>query len=50
MYGIAYGLDDISWANKTIDLSTDYLKELEIIDNKTLTDFVRFWETKTGLI
>jgi hypothetical protein len=50
MYGIAYGLDDISWANKTIDLSTDYLKELEIIDNKTVTDFVRFWETKTGLI
>lgn len=50
MYGIAYGLDDISWANKTIELSTAHLKELEIIDNKTVTDFVRFWETKTGLI
>ncbi len=50
MYGIAYGLDDISWANKTIDFSTDYLRELEIIDNKTVTDFVRFWETKTELI
>jgi len=50
MYGIAYGLDDISWANKTIEFSTEYLKELEIIDNKTVTDFVRFWETKTGLI
>ena len=50
MYGIAYGLDDISWANKTIEFSTEHLKELEIIDNKTVTDFVRFWETKTGLI
>ena len=50
MYGIAYGLDDISWANKTIEFSTEHLKELEIIDNKTVTDFVRFWETKTRLI
>lgn len=49
MYGIAYGLDDISWANKTIKFSRDYLHELEIIDNKTVTDFVNFWEKKTGL-
>jgi hypothetical protein len=50
MYGIAYGLDDIGWANKTIGLSTDYLKELEIIDNKTVEDFVKFWEVKTGIV
>lgn len=49
MYGIAYGLEDIGWANKTIHLATDYLKELEIIDNKTVQDFVGFWEIKTGL-
>jgi len=50
MYGIAYGLDDIGWANKTIGFSTDYLKELEIIDNKTVEDFVKFWEVKTGIV
>jgi hypothetical protein len=50
MFGIAYGLDDIGWANKTIGLSTDYLKELEIIDNKTVDEFIKFWEIKTGLI
>ena len=49
MFGIAYGLDDIGWANKTIGLSTDYLKELEIIDNKTVDEFIKFWEIKTGL-
>jgi hypothetical protein len=49
MYGIAYGLEDIGWANKTIDLATDYLKELEIIDEKTVDDFINFWEIKTGI-
>jgi hypothetical protein len=49
MYGIAYGLEDIEWANKTIDLATDYLKELEIIDEKTVDDFINFWEIKTGI-
>jgi hypothetical protein len=49
MFGIAYGFDDIGWANKTIGLSTDYLKELEIIDNKTVDEFINFWEIKTGL-
>ena len=50
MFGIAYGLDDIGWANKTIGLSRDYLKELEIIDDKTVQDFVKFWEIKTGIL
>jgi hypothetical protein len=49
MYGIAYGLDDIAWANKTIDFARDHLKELEIIDNKTVDDFISYWEKKTGL-
>ena len=50
MFGIAYGFDDIGWANKTIGLSTDYLKELEIIDDKTVDEFIKFWEIKTRLI
>jgi len=49
MFGVAYGLDDISWANKTIGLAPDYLKELQIIDDKTVKEFVEFWENKIGL-
>ena len=50
MYGIAYGLDDIGWANKTIGFTRSYLKELEIIDDKTVDDFIKFWEVKTGMV
>ena len=50
MFGIAYGFDDIGWANKTIELTRDYLKELEIIDDKTVDEFIKFWEIKTGII
>jgi len=50
MYGIAYGLDDIAWANRTIDFARDHLKELEIIDNKTVDNFVSYWEKKTGIV
>lgn len=46
MFGVAYGWDDISWAEKTIDFVPSYLKELEIIDNKTVKNFVNFWENK----
>jgi hypothetical protein len=49
MYGVAYGLDDIGWANKTIDFARDHLKELEIIDNKTVDNFISYWEKKTGI-
>lgn len=50
MFGVAYGLNDINWANKTIGLVRDHLKELQIIDNKTVSEFVEFWEKKTGLL
>ena len=46
MFGVAYGLEDISWANKTINFATEYLKELENIDNKTIDNFVIYWEKK----
>lgn len=45
-FGVAYGWDDISWANKTIDFVPDYLKELEKIDDKTVDGFVYFWNKK----
>ena len=46
MFGVAYGWDDMKWANETIDFVPDYLKELEKIDNKTVDNFVTFWENK----
>lgn len=46
MFGVAYGWDDISWAEKTIDFVPNYLKELEVVDNKTVNNFVNFWENK----
>jgi hypothetical protein len=46
MFGVAYGWDDIGWANKTIDLVPNYLKELQKIDDKTVDGFIKYWENK----
>ena len=45
-YGVAYGWDDLHWANDTIHLTTDYIKELEIIDDKTVDNFINYWKKK----
>lgn len=49
MFGVAYGIEDINWANKTIGLATNHLKELEIIDEKTVDDFIKFWKIKAEI-
>lgn len=46
MFGVAYGWDDLSWAEKTIEFVPSYLRELEKIDNKTVDNFMKFWENK----
>ena len=46
MYGVAYGLDDISWANKTIDMVKSHLIELDKNDKETVKEFVEYWENK----
>lgn len=46
MFGVAYGWDDVSWANKTIDFVPEYLNELEKIDDKTVNDFISFWKKR----
>lgn len=46
MYGIAYGLNDITWANNTIEMVEPYLIELEKNDKETVKEFVRYWENK----
>ena len=39
-------MNDIRWAEQTIGLVKDNLLELEIRDNKTIDEFIRFWENK----
>jgi hypothetical protein len=46
MFGVAYGWDDLSWANKTVDMVPNHLKELEKIDDKTVDNFIKYWENK----
>ena len=46
LFGVAYGLDNIGWANKTIDLVRDNIIELEKRDSITVDNFVNYWENK----
>lgn len=46
MFGVAYGLNDISWANETINFAKQHLIEMDKIDKKTVNYFVDFWENK----
>ena len=46
MFGVAYGLDDISWANETIQFSRNHIEQLEVIDKKTIDRFIEYWENK----
>ncbi len=46
MFGIAYGLEDLSWAEKTIDMVKNHIKKVEKIDEKNFNKFVSFWEKK----
>lgn len=49
MFGVAYGIEDISWANSTIHLTRDHLKELEKIDEKSIDRFIEFWKTRLNM-
>jgi hypothetical protein len=46
MCGVAYGINDIDWANKTIGLVRDNLLQLEKQDTLTISNFVNYWENK----
>lgn len=45
-FGVAYGWEDLSWAEKTINFVPDYLRELDKIDNKSVDKFIKYWENK----
>jgi len=46
MCGVAYGMNDIKWAEQTIQLVKDNLLELEKKDSKTVDEFIKYWENK----
>lgn len=48
MCGVAYGMNDIKWANETIGLVRDNLLELEKKDKQTVNNFIEFWKNKLG--
>lgn len=45
-YGIAYGWDDLQWAKDTLPLVRNYIENLEVIDDKTVDNFIKYWTTK----
>lgn len=46
MFGVAYGFNDIKWANDTIELVKENLLQLEQKDKQTIINFIEFWKNK----
>jgi hypothetical protein len=46
MCGVAYGFNDIKWANSTIGLVKENLLQLEQRDKNTILNFIEYWEKK----
>jgi hypothetical protein len=46
MCGVAYGFDDIKWANDTIGLVRENLLQLEQRDKQTILNFIEHWKNK----
>lgn len=45
-YGVAYGLDDINWANQTIKKVRPHIIGVSKTDMETVDNFVKYWENK----
>lgn len=46
MFGVAYGIEDLEWADNTIHMVRDHILEMEKIDAKSIDNFVDFWNKK----
>jgi hypothetical protein len=46
MFGVAYGLNDLSWADKTIGLVRNHIIELEKEDQFSVDNFLNIWMKK----
>ena len=45
-FGLAQGLSDITHANETIHLARPYIEEIAQNEEKTIEDFIEFWQEK----
>ena len=46
MCGVAYGWEDLEWAEKTLPLVRENIENLQEMDKKTIENFVKNWEQK----
>ncbi len=46
MCGVAYGFNDIKWAEQTIGIVKENLLQLEQKDKQTINNFIEFWKNK----
>lgn len=44
--GVAYGIEDLKWAEQTSDFVSSHVDYLIEQDNKTVDEFIEFWKTK----
>lgn len=44
--GVAYGMNDLEWAKKTINFVPNHIDSLIRQDNKTIDNFISFWRKK----
>ena len=44
--GVAYGINDLEWSEKTIDFVHNHINFLEKIDDETIDEFIEFWNKK----
>lgn len=44
--GVAYGIHDLKWAEKTLQFVPEHIKFLQEQDNKTIDNFINFWKIK----
>jgi hypothetical protein len=47
--GVSYGIDDLDWAEKTINFMPKYVDFLIESDEKTIDEFIIFWNKKIGI-
>jgi len=49
MFGVAYGIEDIEWANKTIHMVREHITNLDEMNRFKVQNFVKFWEKKLNI-
>jgi hypothetical protein len=47
--GVSYGIDDLDWAERTIGLMPEYVDFLIESDDKTIDEFINFWNKKINI-